>query len=72
MYVLYIHAYDIHARIVESEIVDTLKYGQPLYNGDSLTSQNFTVYSSNTFEPPKEGNLLTKDRRDGPKVSFAY
>ena len=53
--------------IVKPPIRDTLNKGQSLYKGHGPCPIS---HSANTFLPPKEDNLSTKDKWLGPKVSF--
>jgi hypothetical protein len=43
--------------------MDALKYGQALYKGHNWGPKIFPLYNSNIFGPPKEDNLLAKDKR---------
>ena len=55
----------------KSLIVDALKYGAASLQRTWLeVSEYFLSIFPMYFEPPKEDNLLTKDKRGCPKVSF--
>ena len=49
------------------------QYNKPLYKGQDLRSHNMSsLIVLIHFEPPKEDNLLTKNKESGLKVSFIW